>query len=487
MIKLISNLGGKIINIVSLLIGVPLILRFLGIETYGLIAFSTTLAAILATFDLGITQLSLNQLSSKKNKATNYTFFRSFELVLFVVCCSISFIGFILADNLVNLFFLDYSNYNEAILYYRIFFIEFSFQLLMKYYFFSFLGIEKHGIGNIIFGTWALLRNCIAPIILIFYSNIISLIIVQILFTFVILIFFKVLLEKNLRTIVPFKYCDWELIKSQYRISADLFLMSIIALVNLQMDKFLFKIYNSTIEFGYYSIAVSLCGLILVANSSYSISTFERIKISETTKCENQEYVKTTLRISLLLVIIFLSYVFFLPIETISLLTNDPAISQNIVDYLMVLSIGFSFASLQYIPYYLTLKNQKISLNNQIGVMNILIFIILILILTPYYDSIGIALSFSLSQIITTVTFYKYTSVNFLESLRNVLPNDLNYFLGIGLIIIYHMITNSFLFNLFEFDNRFELLFYLLSHFIFLLILLSTFFKKDLVNSLRNE
>jgi hypothetical protein len=89
--NIIANIIGRVMGIVSVYLFVPIYLKFLGIETFGLVGFYSTLLGVLAFADLGLTATLSREMARLEVRAGSVgemrDLLRTYESIYLVISC----------------------------------------------------------------------------------------------------------------------------------------------------------------------------------------------------------------------------------------------------------------------------------------------------------------------------------------------------------------------------------------------------------------
>lgn len=443
MIKnILINLTASSWHILLNILFVPVYIRLLGIEAYGIIGFYLGLQVVVSTFDFGlgstalrkITQYRINGLQTDIND-----FLKTVEVVIFLIS------GFILVLIVVlkNYLFVDWFNTdsyssNDINKILTIMSISVITQLPINYYRNVFLGFEEHMLFNSIDCILNLLRHVTTVLLLL---NV----------TASLIIFFSVQLCINIVLIVVLllvshRKASFTSSKSKFSFSqlndiknfaAGLSIIGFLSIIIGQVDKFMLSKLLSLHEFGKYAlaslVATSLTKLFTpIFNTAYPrLSTLFH---EGDQKNLIATYHKFSLILSVIIVPAFITIIIFSK-QVLLVWTNDVLLSESTHLILSIMCIGTLLNGLVNIPYAMQLAGGWTKLNIILNLMSALLIGPLLYVLVNYFGAPGGASAWMIINIMFFIIMPWYTHVRFMpKEFKNWLFLDVMTVISICLV-----------------------------------------------------
>jgi len=431
MIKnIIANFFGRIWGLISVFIFVPIYIRFLGIELYGLVSFFATLQSVLFLLDLGLSATLRRQFSSGEesieNQKSKYKLLRSIEFCYLIIIVLIICVTYFGAGAVVSKW-LNIGNIEPdiAITAIRLMGLSIALQFLSSLYFGGLLGLEKQVIANVYQIGWSTLKNVCVIFILWLISPDIRLFYVW--FTFVDLVYL-ILLRKRIKgeLSVDSSYI-WKLhelynLRSIWQYASGIFIISIISALNFQLDKIMISKVLPISELGIYNLAFSLSQLPLILVNAAAISIFSRFVYYYSINEINRQQTLFLLAYRILGIItisISISMCFYVQ-DLFLVWTGNPEITSRVWVPAIILIAGSMFLTFQIMPFNLVLSQGVTRINTFFGTLNIIILFPLLYFLVNKYGIIGAASSwliilFMFTPFYNCYIYNKYISKDWLK------------------------------------------------------------------------
>jgi O-antigen/teichoic acid export membrane protein len=173
--NVVANFAGSAMNVVVSLAFIPLYLRYLGPEAYGLIGFNATLQAIFGLFDLGIATTvnrAMAQYSEGDREAERRHLLRTFETTYAGIAAAVGLAIFVaapwIAARWVHIERLPLADVVFAI---RLMGIMGALHFPYALYRAAFLGLQRQVLYNALDVTMSLVRSGGAVLVLLFWSR----------------------------------------------------------------------------------------------------------------------------------------------------------------------------------------------------------------------------------------------------------------------------------------------------------------------------
>lgn len=393
----------------------PIYIDFLGLEAYGITAFYTTISGLLILFDFGFSSLLTREMA-RSDHGVNLSYksqiFRTLEILYFGIVLLI-FISTLLFSESIAENWLHTNNYSlsEKSEFIVLIFGCATLQLLASFYQATLIGQERQVTSNLIQFLWALLRS--AGVVVVFwlyeptvysffgwqvFSNLLYAIVTR-----------RFAIIPLIKTELTFKLTS---LKGHYKFASGMMIITLISILNTQIDKLAVSRLLSVEAFAYYTIAAALAQAPLVLSTPISSAILPRF-IAITTQGKWKEarnfFLKMNLVLAILTVPCSVTLILFAK-ELILLWTNDPVIVSNSAESAQYLIVGSMFLAWQIVPYNLMVSKGNTKPNIIMGLTFFLVSGGLLLILTSRLGIAGAGLSWMVANITLTVPYIYWIS-----------------------------------------------------------------------------
>lgn len=378
----IANLASRLWSMVVTFLFVPLYLRYLGEEAYGIVSFYATLQATLNLLGLGLSSTLRREFStgddSQDSRRQKYLLLRSVENIYFVIATIIILICFLgarfIAESWLNLTDITV-NYAAHVIF--LMGITIALQLVSNLYFGCLLGLGRQVTANKYYLVWNLVKNIGAVSIIILISP--NLVYFYLWYTVCDLVYLLCTRIKSVQLLFlenenkKWNFKDFGNLRSIWMYAMGLLVISCISVLSRQMDKGIISKMLTVTELGAYNSAVTLGQLTAIIPGAVSIAImteFTRLFSDGETEKLNQQYHNYLSKITLVTIAMG-SYISVYAKELLLVWTqseNIVAIIGNTVPYLV---IGTTFLSIQEIPYSFLLAHGETHINVIMGICTI--------------------------------------------------------------------------------------------------------------------
>jgi O-antigen/teichoic acid export membrane protein len=378
---------------------VPLYIRYLGIEAYGLIGIFALLQAWLTLLDMGMTPTLNREMArftaGKHTPQSIRDLLRSLEIICFGIAVLIGILIWAasgwLASDWLRTVKLSVEETAQAI---NIIGIVVALRFLEGIYRGAILGLQKQVFFNVVNSFFATLRAIGAVAVLVWISptikayflwqGVVSLISVGV---------FAAVAHKYLPiTIEPSKFSRQALIGIR-RFAGGMMATTFLALLLTQIDKVLLSRILSLEAFGYYTLAATVAAAIMLLVSPIAQAFYPRF--TELVAREDSTGLAHNYHFSAQLVTVLAAPgALMLAVfgrDLVELWTNDAKLAEQVAPLLALLAIGTLLNGIMQIPYMLQLAHGWSSLTLKLSLVAVTILVPAILWATPRYGAIGAA------------------------------------------------------------------------------------------------
>lgn len=378
---------------------VPLYIRYLGIESYGLIGVFALLQAWLALLDMGIKptlgrEMALFRAGARGVRAIR-DLLRSMEIVALcialVIVLGVGFASNWLANDWVHAEGIFPDDISNA-------FVVMGSLIALRFlegiYAGAIIGLQKQVFLNAVTSFMATLRGLGALAVLAWISPTIG---AFFLWQCMISILTLVILVTALYRILPRIECSGsfslEALKSIRHFAGGMLGISFLALLLTQIDKIILSKLLSLSNFGYYTLAATLAGGLYMLAAPVTQAYAPRL--SELHACGDDVRFAETYHFGSQLVCVIMGslgltlIVFSAPI--LKLWTQDDVLVASSSDLLVLLALGNLFNGLMWMPYQAQLAQGWTSLAVRVNAVAVIVFLPALLWVTPRYGALGAA------------------------------------------------------------------------------------------------
>lgn len=355
---IIANYVGKSWTAILNILLIPVYIKFLGIESYGLIGFFASLTAVIGILDLGIgntmnRELAKRSVNPESNK-TQRDLVRTLELIYWGIAVFSGFIILVGASFIANSWIksetLEINTILSAV---SLMGLSIAFRFPMSLYQGGLMGLQKQVLVNKINVSIGTLRGLGAILVLWLVSpTIVAFFIWQAIISLIETLTFYNYIWKNLpkSSIKPSFKID--IIKEIWEYAAAISANAVIGVMMSQIDKVILSNMLTLEMFGYYTIAATAASGIWIIIMPFSLTIFPRLVVLY----ENKEKVKTRLlfhQFSQLLSLILLPVCAILIVfskQILMLWLHDPIIVENAYLIMILLVFGTMLNGMVSVP-----------------------------------------------------------------------------------------------------------------------------------------
>jgi len=397
--NIIANFAGNIWQALMGLAFIPLYIKFMGVESYGLIGIFATLQAMFVILDMGITatlsreMARLSVLPGREQEMRNLV--RSLEIIYWCVAIFIGMavmaISPFIAHNWVKASQLSPQTIEQALL---IMGFAVALQWPASFYSGGLIGLQRQVLLNLINIGVSTMRGVGAVLILWLISPTIQAffswqIIISIINTCLLAFFFWHRLPRTEKRASFQK----QLLAGVWRFAVGISGITLLSVILMQMDKIILSKMLSLEMFGYYTlastVAISLYRLINPVNAAIfpRITQFVSLVDQDGLK---QLYHKSCQFMSVLILPVTVVVAMF-SYEILLIWTQNPVTAEKSHLLVSILICGTALNGLMNIPYGLQLAHGWTRLTLYVNLISVILLMPLIIFMTNHYGAIGAA------------------------------------------------------------------------------------------------
>lgn len=392
-INIYANYVGRLISIASVYLFIPVYIKILGVNAYGIIAFYAMLLAIMYIADSGLSSSFSREASKEVNKRNLLDILFSTEVCLYGILVSVGALIFLNSSLIVENWMHDIQPEDKAIVVDCIYIMPFALipQIAMSLYYGGFMGLEHQVKGNFFTSFFTLCRSGLVILPIYIWPDIRIFFIWQAVVSWSFVFAMRHFLKKDIyRNKYRAKF-SWSLLKPMRSYAGGMLIMSVLAGLNTQLDKIIVTKYQSLENFGYYSLASIIAQIPIILTTPIALALLPRF-----TKILNEGEIfklKKLYELNTYLIATISSTASFgllyFSSNIVELWLPASGYSVDMIVTLQILSIGSLFLCLQLMPYHLSLANGHTKTNRNLGFIILCFSIPSQIYLTEKYGIVG--------------------------------------------------------------------------------------------------
>ena len=394
--NVLTNFGGKAWSGLIQLVFVPLYIKFLGMEAYGLIGFFLMLQGLLILLDLGLSTTLNRELACRSvndNAQESRDLVRTMEWIYWsiaiVIAVGITTVAPWIARSWVNVKGLSVQSVQHAIV---LMGLVIAVQWPFSLYSGGLAGLQKQVLLNIIRVSMSTVQACGAVLVLWLISRSIEAYFIwQIVIVGIQTVLAGYFLRASLPKSAQAATFSRVLLRQCWRFAAGMTGISAVSIILTQADKAILSKLLSLEQFGYYMLAFTLSSGLIVLVSPVSTALFP--KLSELVAAGKTEELSRLYHKGCQIVSLFIFPVGVLialfPQEILMLWTHDTRIVENTSLLLSLVAVGSLMNATVTMPYMLQLAYGWTSLSFYKNIVAIIILIPLLFLLVHYLGAVG--------------------------------------------------------------------------------------------------
>ena len=400
-VNVISNLASSFWTAATNIVFVPFYLKYIGVESYGIIGIFSTLQAFIFLLDFGLSPTFNRELARLSSNETNaqvmHDLKRTLELpnwaVGVVIAVFLSALSPLIARFWVRPDTLSVATVTQALI---IISITISLQFSMTFYAGGLMGLQRQlllGVINIISVTF---RSVGAIAVLAYWSASIQAFLAwQCLATLLQITLTALALRKSLPE-APLKgHFRKDLFSKIWRFAAGMTAVTFVSLILTQTDKVILSRMLSLEMFGFYTLAVLIGGTgIGTLVGSVTQAVYPRLSqlMLANDEAELSKFYHRSCQIVSVFVFPAAMILFFFSFEILLIWTRNERIAQETHMLLSLVAVGTMLNSLMILPYFLQLAHGTTKILLFISAIAIIVLIPLIIVGVSFYGAVGGAL-----------------------------------------------------------------------------------------------
>jgi O-antigen/teichoic acid export membrane protein len=417
-----ANVIGRAWGVVSVYLFIPLYLKFLGIEAYGLVGFYSTLLGLLAFADMGLSATlnrEMARLSMREDMASEMgDLLRTYEFIYLVISTTLAIIIWfcapLIADRWLRASSLPPAEITAAI---RLMGLAIALQMQSALYSGGLFGLQKQVLANSLQILWGVLRGVGAVLVLWLFSPTIFAFTFWQLFSNAVYCFsvrFSLWRKLTPSTTRPQFNCI--VLRNTWRYAAGMAGMSLIGILLIQTDKLVVSKMMSLEIFGYYTLACVLSYAPVTLAGPIGVAIFPQL--TRLVEIGDRDTLKRFYHraCGLVTVAVFPCAMTLAAYagNFIYAWTGSAVAAQEAGIVATLLLVGQIMQMMTFIPYYLALAYGNVRLNLQIGIISVVLITPLLIYLIMKYGVVGAGVSWLIMNLCTLPPYMYFLHRRFL-------------------------------------------------------------------------
>jgi len=397
--NVIANYIGQGWTALMGLVFMPVYIRYLGIESYGLIGIFAILQSWLMLLDMGLTPALSREMArftgGGHSAQSIRDLLRSVECIGFCVAIltalGIWYGSVWLATDWLKAEKLPITVVARA---FTVMGIVMALRFIENIYRSSLVGLQKQVTLNVITSVLATIRSLGAVAILIWVAPTIKAFFVwQGIISVVTVTIFVIILYRTLPVAQQRARFSWTALTNIWRFAVGIMTITLLSFLLMQTDKILLSRLLTLEHFGYYALAAMVTSSLYMLVTPIDQAFFPRF--TSLTSQGNQSSLKANYHLGSQLITVFVGAPAIILIVFgdifLTVWTQDAVLAESIAPLLSVMSLGTLLNCFMHMPYQLQLAHGWTRLTIYINAIAVLILVPAIFWAAPKYGAIGVA------------------------------------------------------------------------------------------------
>lgn len=395
--NIVANVLGKGASALFTLIFVPLHLKYLGVEAYGLVGFYATIQTMFLLGDMGfsgaftreIARLSISTEKAEVMRDLSRTFEVGFLVVGSIAAVLAVALSQTIASHWVHPENISTSSIATAI---GLMGVSIGLQFPFMIYQGGLLGLQRQSTLSGLNIAAGLLRGLGGLLVLMFIDSSISAFfgwqVVVSTFQFFLGRFF--VWQSLPRSEKPCRF-NFDLVVPLWRFASGMAGIAVCSVILMQADKLILSKMITLEQFGYYSLASMAAGIPFMLAGPINNAVYPRLTqlVALEQVSELALFYHRACQIMAVLVIPAGLFLVIFSKEFMLLWTGNPTVAQSTYQLISILAIGSTLLAIMYIPYALQLAFSWTKLALYFNISSIVILIPSMIWLTKIYGALG--------------------------------------------------------------------------------------------------
>ena len=397
--NVVANYLGQIWRTLMGIAFVPLYIKYLGMEAYGLIGLYAIMQAWLVLLDMGMTPTLSREMArhtaGARTAQSTRDLLRSLEVITFALALAIGVATWLSATWLSSHWLqAEKLSVEETAQALSIIGFVVALRFIESLYRGALVGLQKQVWLSAVGSVLATFRGGGAVFVLVWLTPTIEAFFIwQGIVSLVTILAFLLAVHKYLPPAAQAARFSWTQLRSVRRFAGGMMATTALVLLLMQVDKIILSGMLSLEMFGYYTLAGTVAAVIYQLTGPITQAFYPRfteLVAKGDTAGLIKIYHQSAQLISVLIVPAALMLMFFG--ENILLLwTGDAALARNVAPLLTLLALGTMLHGLMHIPYMLTLAYGWPGFAVRVNLVAVMVLVPAVFWVTPRYGVIGAA------------------------------------------------------------------------------------------------
>lgn len=423
--NVIANFVGQGWTALMGLAFLPLYIKYLGIEAYGLIGFYAVMQAWLVLLDLGITQ-TLNRemarfIAGSHTPQSIHDLLRSLEVISIglatLICALVWVSSSYIASRWLDAQNLTSSEIKNAVM---LMGLVIALRFIEGIYKGALLGLQKQVAVNVVNVLIATMRyGCVIAVLAWYVSSITVFFAWQALTSVISLVALLLLVYKTLPKPPSFPRFSSTAIKKIWRFAGGMLGITFLAVLLTQVDKLLLSKLINLKDYGYYTLAATMSGGLALITAPTTTAIYPKM-VQYVAQESKQEltilYHQGAQLVSILIAPVAMMLI-FCGVDIVYLWSGDMNLAKKTAPILLPLALGSFLNCLLWMPYQLQLAYGWTKFGIKVNAIAVTLLIPAIFLVTPHYGAVGAAWVWALLN-----TGYLIVGMHFMY--KKLLPSE---------------------------------------------------------------
>ncbi len=392
------NIAGTLWSGIMQFAFVPVYLHLLGIEAYGLIAFSLTIQALLVVMEMGLApamNYEMARLAPGEGSLRAHDFVRTSEMLSWGVGLAIggavAFFAPEITRQWIKVGNLDIKAVEGSI---ALLGLMIAFQIPQSLYNGGLLGLQRHDVLNSLGASFATIQNVGAVLILYFYSpTIIAFFAWRSLSAFLKIFFTRVAFLRCLPKVEQTPGFNPGKFKEAFKFAIGMSGITITGIILTQVDKVVLSKTLELNDYGLYMLAAAVANALTMLSAPLFNSFFplftSLVAQKDFDELEKKYHLNTQL-MGLALIPAAMIMIFFSS-ELLLLWTGKPEVASGAASAMSVLALGTALNGMMLVPFALQLAHGQTRLGFYIGITLVLTMVPSVLYMASTSGMVSVA------------------------------------------------------------------------------------------------
>jgi O-antigen/teichoic acid export membrane protein len=422
--NIIANFVGRAWGVVAVYLFIPLYIKFLGIEAYGLVGFYSTLLGVLAFADMGFTATLNREMARysvrKDSGGEMKDLLRTYESTYFCVSAVLAAMIWQLAPTIAEHWLRAKElPLDEMVAAIRLMGLAIVLQMLSGLYVGGLMGLQLQIRANCLQVTWGMFRGFGVLLVLWLWSpTILAFASWQLVANAAYCLFARHELWRTLSS-APAPLClhfKWQVFRNTWRYAGGMAGMAIVSTLLVQTDKLVVSKLLPLEMLGYYTLAGALASVPIILANPIALAVFPRLTGLVAMKDHNglkELYHQTCEWVAIAIVPAGLTIALFAG-DLISAWTGSALIAERTGTATILLVLGQIMQAITVVPYYVVLAHGNSSLILTIFIASALVITPMLVLMVLNYGIVGAGASWLILNIVTLPPYMYFVHRRFL-------------------------------------------------------------------------